>query len=62
MHCNLQYLQDTSTQCAAVTMTTGLQLSRAAPHPRHRLSDLEILSERKEIEPNHCIGFENIEK
>ena len=33
----------TCTQCAAVTMTTGLQLSRAAPHPRHRLSDLHIV-------------------
>ena len=30
----------TSTQWAAVTMTTGLQLSRAAPQPRHLLSDL----------------------
>jgi hypothetical protein len=30
----------TSTQWAAVTMTTGLQLRRAAPQPRHLLSDL----------------------
>ena len=29
-----------SRQCAAVTMTAGLQESKTAPHPRQRLSDL----------------------